>query len=174
MQAAPLEGAFEAPFSPVVCHWAYCCPTCGQIWARMQVPGSTRWFFATRACPGCPPAYGEASGTLAITREQLAALPSSLLEREFEIEGARWGLTSATQWGYNMALPSEEPMSTDIRERIAEIRSRVVAGTVTKSELIEAIQLLRSGRAAAAKARKPAAPQVDGEAVLARLLDSLK
>lgn len=43
-------------------------------------------------------------------------------------------------------------MTPEINQRIALLRSKVAAGTVTEADMVEAIQLLRSGRVGAAAA----------------------
>ena len=32
---------------------AYCCPVCGEVWARRIISPSTKWFFWTMCCAKC-------------------------------------------------------------------------------------------------------------------------
>lgn len=69
--------------SPSLAHF---CPFCGNIWARLLVPGQL-WHTVTASCSACPPydGAGKPSGSLFLSwnLRQLDEFPPELIRREF-------------------------------------------------------------------------------------------
>jgi len=70
------DGVHYAPF-----HAAFCCPACGEVWARCAVEcAESKWTFTPWLCDKC------GIGTLWLPHEEHnRALPVEALEREFLI-----------------------------------------------------------------------------------------
>lgn len=156
-------------------HSAMFCMSCGKIWARLLRPGSRYWVSFNRSCSACPQAwFNELPGSLADPYDApftggYEELPLDALVREMELLAA---LDSSTVSVHTMASVSQEHLSMELTHRIAELRAKVLAGTVTKEELREACAALRSARTSASEVReqrKTAAAKPDGAAILAKL-----
>lgn len=63
---------------------AYCCPSCGEIWARAITP-HPEWMFLTRPCERCPTPWHCPGGSLLLSWNpvQLAEFPPAANRREF-------------------------------------------------------------------------------------------
>lgn len=81
-------GSLHCPFGWARPHSrAYCCPQCGQIWARAELSPTAAdtqiWAFTTSTCPDCG-----GSGRLWLTTKEL---------RSFDLDLLRWELDRAAQ-----------------------------------------------------------------------------
>lgn len=64
---------------------AFCCPTCGEVWARQEIYPSDHWMFFTNPCPNCSGGIiTMRSGSVwqSWDREYLSRLPKYVLMRE--------------------------------------------------------------------------------------------
>lgn len=164
---------------------AYFCSTCGGVWARIEVQPQCVWEVFSVPCRQHLPLavfdYGKLPGSLthwsvrkAFTTAMLwpATLdffPLEVLVREFDL---LVGVDSSTVRAYSIPTIPPESLSMELTERIAELRSKVIAGTVTQEELREACAALRAARTSASivrEKRKAAEAKPDGAALLAKL-----
>lgn len=158
-------------------HTAFCCVQCGEVWARLRRPQGRFWFFQNRTCGSCPPGYfhHEVPGSLFCPYDSIDEwggckdLPLEALVREVELFAA---IDNSTVRDYNESTLLNGQAKMELNTRIAELRNKVVAGTVTREELREAYAALRAARTSASVIRekkKAAEAKPDGAALLAKL-----
>lgn len=67
--------------------YAFCCPVCGEVWARRLITPSTPWFFWTICCSKCEERNPNSlafpgSVYLPLDEDYAASLPPPVLRRE--------------------------------------------------------------------------------------------
>ena len=81
----PLQQTHGTLHSPV--SYAYCCPVCGDVWARRIIQPETKWMFWSLTCPKHPeaPVWRRPPGSvlsLWMLTDPTMYLPKPLLARE--------------------------------------------------------------------------------------------
>jgi hypothetical protein len=179
MPPALLEYKITTAYSTAANH-TYTCIRCGWQWARLTLNPKLSWISHVMTCRECPTVWpSEVPGSLVMTLEArlkdghgVAHLPREAVWREIELHA---GIDTATESGHNTPIQSTEAfkMTTDLESRIAELRSKVLAGTATDSELREGLRALRAERFGSSVRRvetKAKATPIDGGALLAKLM----
>lgn len=74
--------------------YAYCCPKCGEVWARRIVSPETHWMFWAVGCAKHPDnrLYGTPPGGIVLSFDEhlLRTLPLAMLRREAELCCKSW------------------------------------------------------------------------------------
>lgn len=161
--------------------YCYICPYCGEMWAKGSA-ATPDWCPVRAPCGDCPPWGSALPGSLENIFLSAGGyyrdLPRSMLDREFalfEMEAEK--LASATLSCHNNSTLyhyQPEPRMSQLMQDIASYRAKVLDGTISDSELREALLILRSDRMSAATASKnsrakasaPPAPHLTPDAVL--------
>ena len=134
-------------------NYIYYSPWTGQTWARIDF-GCREWV-SMRLPAALEPAYLSdfVNGSLFTSYDKwiLAYLPRELLMREISL---MIDLNSPTLSCYNCPTFNNEviQMSPSVMEKIAIMRTKVLAGTITDEELREALRIMRADRVTASRA----------------------
>lgn len=79
-----VHGELQRPYSN-----AYCCPYCGEIWARAAIVGENiQWHFVVRSCESCNKSdILNSAGSLwqSWDTELISAMPREVLLRELDL-----------------------------------------------------------------------------------------
>ena len=157
-------------------HFAYLCPICGQLWARVRQDfGEHLWGAVHNSCETCPPAWANMEpGSIANHFEMdytlaIADLPRDFQWREVELLAR---VDVARECAYNGSTIPKYELPMTLQDRIAELRSKVISKTETPEDLREAYRLLRAERMGASIRRETkaaATAKPDGASLLAKL-----
>lgn len=91
---SPIGMEYFGPTLATPRSYAFCCPVCGEVWARRIVTPSTPWFFWSICCSSCEnhnPNMLAFPGSvyLPLDDSYLASLPSPVLKREVFIRALK-------------------------------------------------------------------------------------